>query len=459
MGAGRTISQEAFEEVVKENIDDLDMDPDEALQDAIETLTLQGVDLSGIVKCIPGVTSASDNPVIRLLEDLKISDTGSMDDDGKAVLLDQLLVLCSCDSKKSSEFTSVAVRNGGIAILCSLCSGLHGRGSEKSLVLALCNLHTLLKDIQSTEDFRNCDGPKIIVDVLKESSHDIKQLDSGFSVVAAAATGNEVVKELFMDLKIDEFILETMKGPLKGHIQSLYDAVRVLLTPDDNRVLVSQVFGYSRRFFKIGVANVLVDAIHDNLRSNCLVSICIALRAVSVNDEICRSISEYGGIDATLICIDDSGEIGNKAMAKACCSLLSKLAGSDSNKNAIVQKGGLDRLIKLSSRFSDDPSVLQEIMSIICTLSLRSPENAARAVEAGVGDMAILAMQKFTSAYQMQKQCCLMIRNLVVRNVENRSILLGLGIEKLIRRAKSSHESCNDAASAALRDFGFDDYK
>lgn len=47
MGAGRTISQEAFEEVVKENIDDLDMDPDEALQDAIETLTLQGVDLSG----------------------------------------------------------------------------------------------------------------------------------------------------------------------------------------------------------------------------------------------------------------------------------------------------------------------------------------------------------------------------------------------------------------------------
>lgn len=47
MGTGRTISQEAFEEVVKENIDDLGMDPDEALQDAIETLTLQEVDLSG----------------------------------------------------------------------------------------------------------------------------------------------------------------------------------------------------------------------------------------------------------------------------------------------------------------------------------------------------------------------------------------------------------------------------
>jgi len=45
--ATRTISQEAFEELVKENVDDLGMDPMEALQDAIQTLTLQGVDLSG----------------------------------------------------------------------------------------------------------------------------------------------------------------------------------------------------------------------------------------------------------------------------------------------------------------------------------------------------------------------------------------------------------------------------
>lgn len=43
----RTISQEAFDEVVKENMDDLGMDPAEALEDAIQTLTLQGVDLSG----------------------------------------------------------------------------------------------------------------------------------------------------------------------------------------------------------------------------------------------------------------------------------------------------------------------------------------------------------------------------------------------------------------------------
>lgn len=45
----RTISQEAFDGLVRENMEDLGMDPSEALQDAIETLNLQGVDLSGIV--------------------------------------------------------------------------------------------------------------------------------------------------------------------------------------------------------------------------------------------------------------------------------------------------------------------------------------------------------------------------------------------------------------------------
>lgn len=44
------ISQEAFDSVVKENVDDFGMEMDEALADAITTFELQGVDLSGIVR-------------------------------------------------------------------------------------------------------------------------------------------------------------------------------------------------------------------------------------------------------------------------------------------------------------------------------------------------------------------------------------------------------------------------
>lgn len=61
-------------------------------------------------------------------------------------------------------------------------------------------------------------------------------------------------------------------------------------------------------------------------------------------------------------------------------------------------------------------------MSIFTVLCLRSPDNAARAMEAGAGDLAIQAMEKFSNVQQVQKNSCLMIRNLAVRNPENRQV-------------------------------------
>lgn len=152
-------------------------------------------------------------------------------------------------------------------------------------------------------------------------------------------------------------------------------------------------------------------------------------------------------------------------------------------------------------------SFLLQVMSIICTLSLRSPDNAARAIEAGAGDLAIQSMQKFPEVPQLQKSSCLMIRNLAVRNAENRqdsfsymlsiaytctitptsfgyvishvlcgwcpltapgflthffqsyrTLLLNHGIEKIIRTAKQNHPSCKEAATDALRDLGLNNY-
>lgn len=74
---------------------------------------------------------------------------------------------------------------------------------------------------------------------------------------------------------------------------------------------------------------------------------------------------------------------------------------------------------------------MMQVMNVITVLSLRLPENAARAIEAGAGDLAVQAMQKFPASNQMQRQACLMIRNLVVRNPENRCAFPN--IRKIVR--------------------------
>lgn len=48
------ISQKAFDDVVKENIEDFDMSPDEALKETINELKLQGADLRDVV--VKGMT-------------------------------------------------------------------------------------------------------------------------------------------------------------------------------------------------------------------------------------------------------------------------------------------------------------------------------------------------------------------------------------------------------------------
>ncbi|XP_073027613.1 uncharacterized protein [Primulina eburnea] len=444
--AAITISQQAFDEMVRENIDDLGMEPAEALQDAIQTLTLQGVDLNGLVTCAPGES----NPVMVCLERLKEEKISEQ----IVVLLDELAGLCR---HNGSGNAAIARRSGALELVISICIQLRDEYDPR-LSSGLNALASLIHDLPSSEIFRENGGPTIIVGILSQERKDTSILDSSFSVVAAAASGNEVLKESFMDLKIDELIFQIMKEHNGESIPSIYDAIRVILTSDDNRVVASQVFGYARKFAKLGIAKLLMDSLREGLSSPSLISASIALKAVAVNDEICRSIAHDDGINMILRCIDDSGLQGNNTVARASCSLLSKLAGSDENKSTIVEQGGMDRLINLSTRLSDDPLVLQEVMLIICTLCLRSPENATVAIEAGAGELAIQAMQRFPQSDQLQRSACFMIRNLVARNQENRKILLGNGIEQLIRKAKGNHRICKDAATDALRDLGVDNY-
>ncbi|ONK56882.1 uncharacterized protein A4U43_C10F14130 [Asparagus officinalis] len=54
----RAISQQAFESLATENIEDLGMDPDEALEDAVQTLTLLDVDLSALYPSPAWATSS-----------------------------------------------------------------------------------------------------------------------------------------------------------------------------------------------------------------------------------------------------------------------------------------------------------------------------------------------------------------------------------------------------------------
>lgn len=100
------------------------------------------------MRCVPGEGSASDNPLVQTLERLKQLDGDSKDSirnedvDEIVVLLDRISELCGSDEESGNA--SIALRNGGLELLCSLCSKIPSE-RERAVASALKTMVLLLQ--------------------------------------------------------------------------------------------------------------------------------------------------------------------------------------------------------------------------------------------------------------------------------------------------------------------------
>lgn len=129
--ASKRITQETFDAVVHENIEEFQMQPEEAIKEAVEQFESQGVDLSNIVKLVPKVSAdGSQEPRHDILQALN---TLSALTDGQPDLLDtqglQLLVATLAQNADVADLTC-----SGIRCVCHAC--LKHEQNRQSLVKA-----------------------------------------------------------------------------------------------------------------------------------------------------------------------------------------------------------------------------------------------------------------------------------------------------------------------------------
>lgn len=455
------ISQEAFNAVVKENVEEFDMELAEALEDAIKTFQMQGADLSGIIT--DGSESGDNHPSVHAVKelndaltllcserggDLKPYSNLQADDEGlcgppyEKIIAAQRLLLATCLGSEPGD-TLVAVKNGGIEASISAYQALKGVGDQWAII-SLETLCSLLADDSGRERFGSANGPQIVLEALTKDDNIISSSGQsishlGAAILAAAATKNERLKEMFMDLGADCLLVEYLKRHRfqrdlnskttsysaldAAALQAGCDAIYSLVTADDMRPAASKAYGNAMKIAKAGAVDAILAVLPNIPKSTPILStLCLTLKSLAVNDEICKTVAEQGGLDTVLQFLDQAIQTGNKVVAKSACALLSQLAGSDANKDAIVNSGGLNQIIALMSAFQEEPTVLQEGFAAIATLTLRSPQNASKAVQAGAVDIAAEMMEKHPGSAAMLRQACQMLRNLSVRNLENRCV-------------------------------------
>ncbi|GAQ79629.1 hypothetical protein KFL_000340320 [Klebsormidium nitens] len=466
------VSQEAFDAAVKENIEEFDMEPDEAVSDAVKTFEMQGADLSGIITKPGGAQAVADHPASQALQALEKAlqefvEGGSASDAASVGTIEEALGSLNLNCKEDGAEALVG-RSGGVRILIDAVNNLGEDKDSERLAGALDALGKILSEYDNKEAFLQSSGPDSLLASLRTHRTLSSLVARSSEVIATASTKHEGNKVQFMEGKAEELLIDALKTHSQDAavVRGAAAALQAFATADDFKALSSKGFRHALLIGKADGVDAVLGAlkVHQG-QPETLAALCGALTSLAANDDICKQVQEAGGLDSILAILravsgaPRTSEAQNVSVAASALGLLQQLGKSDANKERVVELGGLDTIVNVLGRYHDSPAVLHQGLAALAALTLRNAKNADLAFRARAADCAVEALESQLESFEVQRQACQLIRNLAVRNVDNRGPILEKGVEPLIRRAGAKYPRCKDEASAALRDLGLDDYK
>ncbi|KFW76741.1 Armadillo repeat-containing protein 6 [Manacus vitellinus] len=411
----KQITQETFDDAVQENITEFEMEPEEAVREAVQQFESQGVDLSNIVKAVR--QPASENGQRQKHQILLTLDSlGRAVADSDLAELPEQLASFSAQCREQLAFRYLAGQNGAYPVVFSACQLASGDRRREDAELALagirCVRNACLKHEQNRQDF-------VKGGILPLLTGTITQHGDSADVVRMAASALRV-------MTFDDDI----RVPF-GHAHD--HAKMIVLENDGLRVLIEAAKAFT-----------------DN--SGVLSELCATLSRLSVRNEFCQEIVDLGGLNFMVTLLADCME--HPDVVKQVLSAIRAVAGNDDVKDAIVDAGGTDLIVLAISHHLANPQICEQGCAALCMLALRKPENCSVIMEGGGALAALQAMKAHPREVAVQKQACMLIRNLVSRSRDFSQPILEMGAENLITEARAAHRDCDDVAKAALRDLG-----
>lgn len=450
--ATRRVTQETFDAAVRENIEEFEMDPDEALRDAVEQFESQGVDLSCIVKAIPAVSSDNNQEEQTTHEVLQALDCLRIGKDSSSVTEVTAGIKCfteQCSLGFAQRY--LAAQKDAYPIILSYCKK---SVEEQDALLLMLSALAALTDGQP--DLLDAEGQQFILDVLKKY-----QADSSVTRVAICAMRHCCLKheQNRQDL-VKGGILPLLTGAVIQHsgcaelIKEASAALRVMTFDDDVRV----TFGHAHEHAKMIVLEhnglkVLIDAAKAHCGNTSVLSeLCSTLSRLAVRNEFCQDICDLGGLKLMLTLLADSYE--STELVRQVLSAIRAVAGNDDVKDAVVIAGGVQLIVIAMNRHMSNPAVCEQGCACLSVLALRKPNNCKVIMENGGALASLQAMKTHSDVVNVQKQACMLLRNLVARMRNFSQPILEMGAEALIAQAVQTHQDCSDVGKAALRDLG-----
>ncbi|XP_045216650.2 armadillo repeat-containing protein 6-like [Mercenaria mercenaria] len=444
----KQISQETFDDVVKENIEDFEMSVVEAVADAVQQFESQGVNLSMIIRDASLYSpdgQKSVHPVIEALKALSLdADQGAQNSDPNKQLD---IVKQECDLDLSRR--CFAGKNNAYQVL--LKSLKRFRTANKEMFVK--TLETMCSLCNGQPDLLDEEGAEYFMDIMKDDKNDETVIALTVKLVRLNCIKHETNRKMFVKNDLIKELVRVLTSNKKSPtiVKEVAYGLRVLTQDDDVRVPFGSAHENAKQIVIEGDALRQLLAICSDYTSDVNVQgeLFSTLSKLVVRDEFCTEVKDLGGLE--LILKSFQTNLTQKGIVRQALELLKALAGNDDIKIAIVKSGGVQLILAAMTQHQGNPQIAAAGCQTLAAIVLRQPAHCSVVIENNGHHVILQAMKVHPNDESVQKQACMAIRNIVARTRDHCAVLLELGAEELINRARNL-KSCEDEAKAALRD-------
>ncbi|KOC68226.1 Armadillo repeat-containing protein 6 like protein [Habropoda laboriosa] len=438
----RVISQETYDEVVNENMEQFSMSPEEAIEDAVKQFEAQGIDLSNIIKDL--IISDSNELIDSYLSQINIAledkSYGNMPH-----ILDKL----GNELDKDMARRIYAGKKGAYKSLIKLTKACCNNGT-----IVKAGLKTTTSLMTGNPDLLNDEGIALQIQIL-ETYPDIPTLQCLLRWIRECCIKHELNRQGIFNADIFNKLKKILvRDDASGsELRDACAVIRALVLDDDIRHEYGKAHEHASVIAK-GALNVLTGLMPRYKKDKGVVGdLMITLAALIVRNEFCQEVEDAGGLKFVVdVMIDypDSEKLNWQAL-----KLLKALAGNDNVKSHIITSGCGPIIVCAISRMKDSECVVTAGLACISALTLRCSSNAGVFYDCGAPLVIIDAMKAYPKSVPVLKQAAWAIRNMSVRNKAECPEFVAHGVEDVLAKALKLHgPKIENDVKAALRDLG-----
>ena len=493
----KKLTQEQFDAAVDDMMDGLGLEPEEAIESAVEEFEMQGYKLDGIIKEVGGANKLKELPTAVAAEALKeeTAREGRTVDSVRTSVLGLKSALDEAASgDNESQLLLASAKSDGVESLFSACDFAEAKEDKELLVTSLETLKRQLESDCARDHFVESEGPRRMVRLLEtwKAPEDEAGAALVLKISALSMKEQEEGKCGYMSEGLPTVLASYLEGESTEAktLEACCSCVQGILTTDDTRptplaleaqfggefmkalsmdkdgVAVGLMVSFRRRLQRLGAAATATDqgtgAVDVSEERGVLRDLAVALRKISLNDDICKKfVEEHDLIRAFLSILKTTaqGKVKAKDLTMSVLALLKQISACDTVKKNLVESEAIEIAIEMFDEYEDNTIVIQSLLYILTNITLRNPDVAEHFADSGGFDFVLKFIARYLDKPKLMKQVCMFLRTAAVRSDKVKTLLRKAEMEKHVRAIQSQHQkTCSDVASAALRDMGIDNY-